>query len=485
MDEASSDDSEETFVYESNPPENPPRRSRHHSRTPSGQSLASMDTRGVTRTLNIATALLDPQRPVPKTRSMKFSSNSNYGTGDEDHEGLNGTIRVRDRNGGSSIQHHHHMGRSNRNAAGQSAILDEDNPLFPLSKTRSLTAVGGRGSHAARLAAQQLRNSSTNKRNETFSYDLEAEGADDERTPLMSAARTPRGTIRAPRSTRSRYYDSRGQPISQQKNLLARVFGCILILVTLCLLGFGVVCFLFAMSKPLMDVTIVDIKEVIASEQEIMLDIVVSATNPNLVPITISDMDVNLFAKSKYVGSQKWWRDHGSIPDDDSHPGGKPGSNATAVLRKPRVRSIIGNGDLITIEPIPPEVDPHSNETSSKQTMLLGHVLHFDSPLLFDGSFWKREPHFSTGSLRLSKPGNQTEAGGTERWEHVLKHDFDLIIRGVLRYSIPLGGRTVSVPITGETPVDGSGGDDDETGGDPGGDDSDEKPIDDLKNHLQ
>jgi hypothetical protein len=90
-------------------------------------------------------------------------------------------------------------------------------------------------------------------------------------------------------------------------------------------------------------------------------------------------------------------------------------------------------------------------------------VRAFDNPLTFDGSFWKRQPHRSTGSLRLSKPGNRTELGGTERWERVLKHDFELLVRGVLLYSKPLGGWTVKVPINGETTVEGSGdGEDDD-----------------------
>jgi hypothetical protein len=72
--------------------------------------------------------------------------------------------------------------------------------------------------------------------------------------------------------------------------------------------------------------------------------------------------------------------------------------------------------------------------------MLLGHVYQLDSPLTFDGSFWRRHTRYSTASLRLNKPGNQTELGGTERWERVLRHPFELIVRGVLKYQIPLGG---------------------------------------------
>jgi len=110
----------------------------------------------------------------------------------------------------------------------------------------------------------------------------------------------------------------------------------------------------------------------------------------------------------------------------------------------------------------PPAEPPLKDPSAGKQTMLLGHILKFDNPLIFDGSFWRRQPHRAEGSLRLSRPGNHTEAGGTERWERVLKHDFDLQIRGVLTYTIPLTGQIRNRSISGLTTVKGSGGDDDD-----------------------
>jgi len=241
---------------------------------------------------------------------------------------------------------------------------------------------------------------------------------------------------------------------------MARISGCILILITVGILAFGVVCFLFAMSKPLLEVNVVELKSVIATEQELMLDIVVQAINPNIVPISVTDLDINLFARSKYVGSEKWWREHGQDPTPE--PPRAP-INATAK-RDPLYRrsQLIRRKDTDVVIS-----DPPSELPSAGQTMLLGHVLHFDNSLSFDGSFWRRQLHYSTGQVRLSKPGNHTEAGGTERWERVLKHDFDLILRGVLRYSIPLTGKSESPPIKGEITIDGNGGKDSDGGDSP------------------
>jgi hypothetical protein len=475
MDEATSDDSDETFVYESNPPDQQPKRSRHHSRTPSGASLASMQERSVMR--SIANAI-EQQRTLPKSRSMKFASNtSNYGTADEDVDNRDGTIRASQRNGTSALQHHF---RGQRTVTGQQVMPDDDATAVPLSKTKSLTAVGGRGSYAARLAAQNLRHTSTVKRNDGYaSLDMEAEGADDERTPMLGALRTTRIIHNRSLRGRPRQFDPptyirRGRG----GNLLARFAGCLLILTTISILAFGVVCFLFAMSKPLSKISVVSLKNVIASEQELMLDIVIQAINPNLVPITVMDLDVNMFARSKYVGSEKWWREHGQPPPELPDDGNKKAQAKASQLRKrdakhrrERMAASKDLGNIGISDPIALPKDP----TKTGQTMLLGTILHFDNPLSFDGSFWRRQTQYSTGSIRLAKPGNHTEAGGTERWEHVLKHDFDLIVRGVLRYQIPLGGRTVNVPINGEVPVKGNGikdGDDDnEDDSEDGGDD--------------
>lgn len=79
--------------------------------------------------------------------------------------------------------------------------------------------------------------------------------------------------------------------------------------------------------------------------------------------------------------------------------------------------------------------------------MLLGRIFHFDQSLTFEGSPIKRHPHFSVGELRLAHPGNKTESGGSQRWEEVLKHPFELIIRGVLRYQLPISSRVLSAAV--------------------------------------
>lgn len=437
MDQASSDDSDETFVYESNPPEvNTPHRSRgrHHSRTPSVTSMASLAEQR-TNLPSISTVL--DQRPMQKPRSMKFTNA--YSSGDnEDLDRGDGTIRASNTSRGNGVRHHHLGGSRNTT---HTSILDDNNPTFPnTSKQRSLIGMAGRGSQNARLAAQNLRstNSSVKRNGDGYtSYDMDDEPADDERTPLVGTIRGNRNTPRTPRTARR--YDLSPQ---YRRSIMSRCAGCIVLAMMLLLLASGVMGFLFAISKPLSNLAILEIQHVLASEQELMLDLVVEAMNPNLLPITISDMDVNVFAKSKYVGSEKWWGEHPQLPASKHVT-----DRRKSYQRNYTLSEALFPHDDDRSDPLPD--DP----TKNKQTMLLGHVYHFDNPLAFDGSFWRQHPHYSTASLRLNKPGNRTELGGTERWERVIEHPFELIVRGVLKYHIPLGGSKHSASVSASTIV--------------------------------
>jgi hypothetical protein len=439
MDEATSDDSDETFVYESNPPEPPPaRRSRHHSRTPSGASaISNTDQRGPVR-------LIQNTLSTQKTRSMKFTNA--YNSGDEESIDRGGTVRAVTARGGSSSVHHHHLSRPGRNGTGHTSILDDDNSPF-LHQPGKVPSLTGLPRQVPRLNNRHLQVANGNGRRDTgyTSYDMEAEGGDDEGTPLINTGtvRTPRSSKRAPPQQVSRppryldHYQSGGRSIWR------RFAGCIVLLVMLLLLIFGAVAFLFAISTPLSNVSIIEISAVLASEQEIMFDLVVEAVNPNLLPISVTDMDINVFAKSEFVGSEKWWREHGDGPmppiESRRRRRSRTSSGHTGEVEREEWRG----SESDPWNPMPGADEPEG----SRKTMLLGRVDHFDNPLTFDGSFWKNHEHVSTGSLRLSKPGNRTELGGSERWERVLLHPFDLIVRGTLKYKIPLGGHSYAANV--------------------------------------
>ena len=422
VDQTNSSDSEETFVYESNPPE--PHSARHprfHSRTPSATSTASqIDPYG-------ARARAEGHHGVAGKKSMKFTNNP-YNATDTGEEGtVRGPNHSRRTTGSNTT--HHHIGRPGR--GGHISLFDQESP-FPGAAKPSRSATSNvaqlhsrppspRSPHVLRIPG------SGKKVKEPLLYDLEGEGADDERTPLIRSSQSGRARMRRPISRSSRH----SQNIEKEHRFCRRVTVCVALGSLVALLIAAVVVALILCSQPLLDVYVKDIQNVLASEQEIMLDLNVHAMNPNLVAVQVSDLDVNIFAKSKHVGTGQLWRDQ------------HPYRNIAWASSDPTYHT---TDDSPSDPPLP---DP---ETDS-QTMLLGRIFEFDSPLIFEPSPLRRNSLSSTGEVRLAKPGNKTEEGGSERWEKVLLYEFELIVRGVMRYSSPLGTNTRSASIGGSVLV--------------------------------
>jgi len=441
VDEANTSDSDETFVYESNPPDSQ-RRPKHHSRTPSVTSAHSTvdQQRGGVRSLG---DVLDERR-VNGKRSMKFSNNPYTEVDSPDSK--NGTVRS------SQARHFGKFGRDKNHAL----LNDQDSPFTQVNKLRSnhlLTRSSRPNSPKSPQSAQQQKYSGLFGRKEQ-SFDFDAEGADDERTPLVGTVRAPRSARHARRlhtDTTVRSMDDHYRP--QQRSRLSRFSGCLLGFVVIFAVVFSAVAFLAMSNRPMYDVKIRRIQNVLASEQEIMLDLLVGAVNPNFLGITVSNMDVNVFAKSKHVGSSHLEFNRSatlmSAPlsprrtRPDSSPAAKDGNpnpwqDLSGHWHAPAVNGGVDHG-----------TDPPDDDDLEKdaQTMLLGRIFHFDQALTFEGSPIKRHPHFSLGELRLAQPGNKTETGGSVRWETVLKYPFELIVRGVLKYQLPVSSRMQSVSV--------------------------------------
>lgn len=433
VDEANSSDSDETFVYESNPPERE-HRVRNHSRTPSATSVQSQGDRRGGRNYG---HILDSHRVAGK-RSMKFLNNP-YNVLDNSVDEGGGTVRA----------HGRHVSRLGRTMGSNPSLHDPDSPFTQASKLRTNLANSSR--HGSRPTTPVTPKSAPpgnrlpapwGPKGDLAQYDFDGEGADDERTPLVGSLRTRNG--RHPR----RFYSngSRSENIYniRHSSWMGRFGGCLLGFVVLLLIVIGASGFLVMSNKTMYDVQVRKIENVLASEQELMLDLFVGAINPNVLGVTVTDMDVNVFAKSKHLSDAQPsqvsqlpgptalaspWREKRPGDDRDAvHVAGTPWQDPDGHW---------GPGD--GLEPI----------EGDSQTMLLGRILHFDQALYFEGSPIKRHMHYSVGEMRLMKPGNKTEAGGSQRWERVLQFPFELILRGVLRYQLPISNREQSSAIAG------------------------------------
>ncbi|KAL4889779.1 vacuolar segregation subunit 7-domain-containing protein [Aspergillus ambiguus] len=460
VDEADVSDSDETFVYESNPPDPyPVRQNRYHSRTPSATSMASQVDQLGGRARG---GMRDGNHSVTGKRSMKFTNNTYTSSVDGDAGDESARSHSRVDGNGSHTPRHYHIGRYGRNNNMYPSLFDGDSP-FPQSQPhkspRHFIGSGFRQSRhpGSRTAPNYRTINSAKKAGDMYGYDFDAEGADDERTPLVGS----------PRMTRSRHGNRRPNSASlrqmeymqqRQQGYFSRYGACVVIAILALLVVGGAASFIVAITKSLVDVQILEIQNILASEQEIMLDLSVQAVNPNLFPVAIDDMDMNIFAKSRYVGTDQFWRDHGS--DMSAFPrvedrrkraerarvvrcNGNSECLAQASTQSVHIRDGVDHGT----DPMDP--DP----TGDPQTMLLGRVFHFDSPLTFDPSPWNHHPANSKGQIRLARPGNKTEEGGTERWERVMQHPFDLIVRGVVKYQLPLSSRFHSASVSSSIKV--------------------------------
>lgn len=462
VDEADVSDSDETFVYESNPPDPyPPRQSRYHSRTPSATSMASQ----VDQLPGRVRGMRDGSHSVTGKRSMKFKTNQYNSTMDGEGGDADGNSNATRGDGSGTITpRHHHVGRHGRNGVYPS-LFDSDSP-FPqpqsqLKSPRHFIGSGYRNSRNGHPRSSPNYGSVRNakKAGDMIGYDFDAEGADDERTPLINTPRAPRSRHgRRPNSASLRQMEYMAQ---RQRGFFSRYGSCAVILLLLLIIAGGATSFVIAATKTLLDVQVVAIQNVLASEQEIMLDLNVEAVNPNIFPVTIDDTDVNIFAKSRYVGTDKFWREHGS----DELDGFPRIEQSRRRWELSQVVRCLGDMDCLQAavsgqsksKPTNGGVDkgtnPISDPEGDSQTMLLGRVFHFDSPLSFEASPWHYVTSASKGQIRLARPGNKTEEGGTERWERVLQHPFELIVRGVIKYQLPFSSRFHSASISSSVRV--------------------------------
>ncbi|KYK60477.1 hypothetical protein DCS_01614 [Drechmeria coniospora] len=447
VDEANTSDSEETFVYDSNPPDNTERSNRRfHSRTPSTTSMASQADRPNLR--SIYGVIQDGSHhghahahghahghghgPVAK-KSMKFVNTFNGNASDcltPGEEDGKGTGRSAGGSARGTVRHHHHIGRWGRQPGnGHASLFDNESPFPNASKSK---LAGGSNSRVSSGPASprdyhSARGHLSTKRSFmqlSPSYDLdEAGGADDERTPLLDSARSYRGgRRRGPHNLRQ----AESQTYTRRSSYLNRFAACLVLTMMVLLVITGAIGFMFATSQPMTGIEIISINNVVTSQQVLMYDLTVRAHNPNIVVVTIDHANLEIFAKSEHAGTDSGgWGNHGpsfrAQDDPANDPPNDPGD---------------GGGGTDDLRP----------------NMLLGRITEFDSPLTFEGSLFHQGTSSSKAEMQLRYPGNDT-AGGAKRWERIYQNEFDLIIKGVVKYTLPLSARVRSATVSGRATV--------------------------------
>ncbi|OBT70824.1 hypothetical protein VF21_10232 [Pseudogymnoascus sp. 05NY08] len=449
VDEANSSDSEETFVYESNPPDHE-RPRRFHSRTPSTTSMASQSQADLRPgpPNRLANALDGSNgHSVAMKKSMKFASSfappptSDAATDDDASQRALGT--------GRGTIRHHHIGRwgRNNNTNSHASLFDAESPFPHATKPSKFGNNSASMRQSSRPTSPRVGangrgvngNGTVRKGGFAHTYDIDdGAGADDERTPLVGS-----GT----RSTRSRH--RRNPPPSQRQRSSRSPFGACLILgVMFVLVVSGALALLLGTAQPLGGVRIAALRDVLASKTELLLDVDVVARNPNVFAMGVDKLDVSVYAKSRYAGDEVLYA---------------RAAGDGAALRYGS-RGTTGEGGEVVHTRDDSPWDPYPPPPSDTPLLLLGRLTSTDTALSFPASPFRHSASLSTAALRLPDPGNSTE--GRAKWEHILKggHSWELILQGVVEYRIGWfggwgAGRKKIVPIGCGVEVGGGGED--------------------------
>jgi hypothetical protein len=368
-------------------------------------------------------------------KNMKFANTLNSGGGCDSfapEDDGKGTGRSNAGSARGTGRHHHHIGHWGRGS--HTSLFDSDSPFPSASRSKFSAAASRQSSQPPSPRGHQFtRGSMYSKRptmNMSNSYDFDdTTGAEDERTPLVPS--NSGAGSRGYRTTRSRrapfsHRQLESQSYRSSPSYLNRLAACLVVTMMVLLVITGAISFMFATSQPLTNVQLTGIHNVIASEPELMFDLTIQAHNPNIVVVAIDNANLEIFAKSIHAGTDsEWWK----------HPDGHPPQDSD-------------DGEVHTTDDPPPDMP----DDSAAPNMRLGTITEFDSPLSFEGYFSHKGVSSSTGGMRLHLPGNQT-AGGSERWGRILQDEFDLVIKGIVKYNLPLSQKIRSAPISGRTTV--------------------------------
>lgn len=176
-------------------------------------------------------------------------------------------------------------------------------------------------------------------------------------------------------------YQRRYRNSSHYEKLRRIVWFCFAIVVIL-LVGF-IMGFVLATTKPLREVNLARVFDILVSDEELVFDVAVEAINPGYLNVEVHSLDLDVFARSPYVkgkdltiGSKRTY-----IYDGENSKRHIDRFSQTQVHRLD--------------EPSPP----------SSHAMLLGNIRHFEVPLVFGGGVFEHHPLRSIGQLKLVNPG--------------------------------------------------------------------------------
>jgi hypothetical protein len=200
--------------------------------------------------------------------------------------------------------------------------------------------------------------------------------------------------------------------------------GTAILVFTLLVLTMLTIGFVFQTSRSLEYVNLQNLTNIVVSQEELVMDVHVEAGNPNILPVVIGDsVNLDVFARSDHF--------------DDKPKKGQ---------RKRRSVATFWPWD-------PSPITPPKNLTEGS-SLLLGTIRSLEAPLSFPpSSFSRLNTTVQKGQMKLFGPAvNATD--GPEKWKKCIAANFELIVRGTMKYRAPIGGRERAVAVEWRGTVD-------------------------------
>ncbi|CAO3651825.1 unnamed protein product [Cunninghamella echinulata] len=187
------------------------------------------------------------------------------------------------------------------------------------------------------------------------------------------------------------------------------------IILCMILLLFSMFLFIGYRAVPLKNVSST-MGNVLASDKELIFDLMLKANNWNWWTIRIQQADLSIFAFSQLVPLQQQQLNNNNNNNNN---------NDNMVI-------------TTTKEGNKREKDDNNNTTIMTPAELLGNCQYFDQPLSFISSGFfseeneKKQLVNASTQIRIKSPG--LDASGNQRWSRMIRYPYGLVNRGVIKY---------------------------------------------------
>lgn len=214
--------------------------------------------------------------------------------------------------------------------------------------------------------------------------------------------------------------------------------------------------FVLASTKELTDVSITAVENPVVSADELVFNIVVQAVNPGWFNVEVADVELDIFAKSGYLETDLLKSLVETVLLGTVYSFELPMVFEGGIFNRGPVEQIglikmVTPGKNLTGVAMrttgPHETKRHSVVIEDKTNQKLDKALSDPMEIGEDPETQPQAPHsLDSDQINLSSLNN-TEPDNLKKWEVIIKNPFDLIIRGVLKYSLPMQSGVKSVVV--------------------------------------